>query len=386
VYHYEPNAILALPISGFSDDVIFQAYKAIYEMIELKGFVIRFNIMDNQASKVIKKFLTPKQCELMLVEPNNHRVNAAERAIQTFKDHFVSALATTDSDFPLQLWDRLTQQVVTTLNLLRPSRIDPTKSAYEALHGPYDWNRFPLAPPGCKAIIYEAPESRTSWGSRGTDVWYLGPLLDHYRCNHYFVPETQAYRISKSAELFPQHCQVPFFLWNEHLQEVLDELVTTLQEMKPNKRTRVLTKLINIIDTSSRDQDARTITVPAHNWMLPEGDIQRHPYVQPSTPPAEQRVDADMKEQRVAHPMWRITDAPPIITAPNPTDPRQLKKTARTHSRLTCHNIPRSTPPISSMWGSVVALRHQKLQPYQPLAHKGRQETKPKQVLQPPRK
>ena len=63
VYHYESNAILALPISGFSDDVIFQAYKAIYEMIESKGFVIRFNIMDNQASKVIKKFLTPKQCE-----------------------------------------------------------------------------------------------------------------------------------------------------------------------------------------------------------------------------------------------------------------------------------------------------------------------------------
>jgi hypothetical protein len=138
VYHYESNAILALPISVFSDDVIFRAYKEIYEMIESKGFVIRFNVMDNQASKVIKQFLTPKQCELMLVEPNNHRVNAAEHAIQTFKDHFVSALATTDSDFPLQLRDQLTQQVETTLNLLRPSRINPTKSAYEALHGPYD--------------------------------------------------------------------------------------------------------------------------------------------------------------------------------------------------------------------------------------------------------
>jgi hypothetical protein len=103
VYHYKFNAILALPISGFGDDVIFRAYKEIYEMIESKGFVIRFNVMDNQASKVIKKFLIPKQCELMLVEPNNHHVNAAERAIQTFKDHFVSALATTDSDFPLQL-------------------------------------------------------------------------------------------------------------------------------------------------------------------------------------------------------------------------------------------------------------------------------------------
>jgi hypothetical protein len=56
--------------------------------------------MDNQASKVIKKFLTPKQCELMLVEHNNHHVNAAEHAIQTFKDHLVSALATTASENP----------------------------------------------------------------------------------------------------------------------------------------------------------------------------------------------------------------------------------------------------------------------------------------------
>jgi hypothetical protein len=54
-------------------------------MIESKGFIIRFNVMDNQASKVIQRFLTLKQCELMLVEPNNHQVNAAERAIQTFK-------------------------------------------------------------------------------------------------------------------------------------------------------------------------------------------------------------------------------------------------------------------------------------------------------------
>ncbi len=63
VYHYKSNAILALPILGFSDKIIFRAYKQIYEMIESKGFVIRFNVMDNQASKVIKKFLTPKQCD-----------------------------------------------------------------------------------------------------------------------------------------------------------------------------------------------------------------------------------------------------------------------------------------------------------------------------------
>ncbi len=152
----------------------------------------------------------------MLVKPNNHRVNAAERAIQTYKAHFISALDTTDSNFLLQLWDCLTPQVEATLNMLRPSRIDPSMSAYEAVHGPYDWNCFPLTPPGCKAVIYKAPKLWGSWASHGTDAWYVGPLLEHYQCNHYFVPNTRAYRVSCSAKLFPQHCQVPFLLWNEN--------------------------------------------------------------------------------------------------------------------------------------------------------------------------
>ena len=69
----------------------------------LQGYKIKLNVIDNQCTKQIKKFLTEKDCELMLVEPHNHHVNAAGRAIQTFKNHFISALATTDSKFPLQL-------------------------------------------------------------------------------------------------------------------------------------------------------------------------------------------------------------------------------------------------------------------------------------------
>jgi hypothetical protein len=159
VYHYESNAILALPISGLDDNTIFAAYKTQVEFLESKGYKIKINVMDNQCTKQIKKFLTEKDYELMLVEPHNHRVNAAERAIQTFKDHFISALATTDSEFPLQLWDKLTSQVENTLNLMRASRINTNISAYEALRGPYNWNRFPLAPPGCKAIIYKSPDA-----------------------------------------------------------------------------------------------------------------------------------------------------------------------------------------------------------------------------------
>ncbi len=146
VYHNKTNAILALPISGFSNKIIFAAYKHQYEMLESKGHVIRLNVMDNRASQTIKKFLTKNQCKLMLVEPHNHRVNAAERAIQTFKDHFVHALATNDSKFPLPLWDRLAPQVENALNMLRLLRINPKVLVYEAVHGPYVWNQFPLVP------------------------------------------------------------------------------------------------------------------------------------------------------------------------------------------------------------------------------------------------
>jgi hypothetical protein len=111
VYHYKSNAIMALPIANFMDECILAAYKQQFKLLKLKGHKIKLHVMDNQASKVIKKYLTLQNCNLMLIEPNNHRVDAAKQAIQPFKAHFISALATTDSKFPLQLWDRLTPQV-----------------------------------------------------------------------------------------------------------------------------------------------------------------------------------------------------------------------------------------------------------------------------------
>lgn len=236
LYHYETNAILATPIAGLDDKSIFNAYKTQFEMLEAKGYKPKVNVMDNQATKYIKKFLTEKECKLQLVEPHNHRVNAAERAIQTFKDAFIATLATTDSEFPLQLWDRLAPQVQDTLNLLRASRTHPDISAYEALNGPYDWGRYPLAPPGCKAVIYESPATHGSWAARGTDAWFLGPSKDHYRCNLFYVPETRAYRISGSAELFPQHCQLPNMSPHEHLEALTDELKNEARKAGTNPK------------------------------------------------------------------------------------------------------------------------------------------------------
>jgi hypothetical protein len=51
VYHYKSNAILALPIAGLDDKMVFDTYKIAIDELALKGFKLKFNIMDNQATK-----------------------------------------------------------------------------------------------------------------------------------------------------------------------------------------------------------------------------------------------------------------------------------------------------------------------------------------------
>jgi hypothetical protein len=105
MYHYKTNAIFAKPIPGLDLHSILDAYKKNFEFLVSKIYTPKINVMDNQATKVIKSYLTPQQCRLQLIKPGNHRINAAEQAIQTFKNRFISTLGTTDVDFPIQLWD-----------------------------------------------------------------------------------------------------------------------------------------------------------------------------------------------------------------------------------------------------------------------------------------
>ena len=180
IYYYKTNAILETPIPGLDSASILDAYKKNFQYLESKGYKPKLNVMDNQATKVIKAYLNPRHAKLQLVKPHNHSGNAAERAIQTFKNQFIGALCTTDSNFPVQLWDKLAPQVQDSINLLHQSCINPNQSACKALEGPYNWNRYPMAPPGMKAIINNNADSRASWVPHGLNAWLIGPSKDHY--------------------------------------------------------------------------------------------------------------------------------------------------------------------------------------------------------------
>ena len=131
-------------------------------------------VLDNEISTDLQAAFEKNDTNFQLVPPNSHQRNLAERAIQTWKNHFKAGMATTDPKFPLSEWDRLIHQANITINLLRTSRSNPALSAYSYVFGKFDFSATPLAPPGTKVISYIDPKVRKTWELNG--VW-VGTLV-----------------------------------------------------------------------------------------------------------------------------------------------------------------------------------------------------------------
>ncbi len=182
LYDYDSNAILAEPMKSRSAQHMVQAYTKLHTYLVDRDLNPQLQKLDNEASRALKRSIRQKGIDYQLVPPHIHRRNAAERAIQTFKNHFIACLSTTNKKFPLHLWDRILPQAITTLNLLRTSRLNPRLSAEDHLNGTFDFNCTPLAPLGTKVIIHKKPAARRSWAPHGLDGWYIGHAPEHYRC------------------------------------------------------------------------------------------------------------------------------------------------------------------------------------------------------------
>ena len=120
-------------------------------------------------SRSSQKKIMQERVDYQLVPQNLLRNNAAEKAIGTFKDYFVSILCSCNLNFPMHLWYRLVAQATTTLNLLRNSKNNPRISAEAQLSGEFDYNAMILAPVGHKVVIYENPEKRKIWAPHEVD-------------------------------------------------------------------------------------------------------------------------------------------------------------------------------------------------------------------------
>ena len=89
MYHYDPNVIWGLPLKKRNDVDIVEAWTTLNNMFTKGGFKPNFFMFDNEFSGDFCAALEDENITLQLVTPHMHRNNPAERAIQTWKDHFL---------------------------------------------------------------------------------------------------------------------------------------------------------------------------------------------------------------------------------------------------------------------------------------------------------
>ena len=86
-YEYRSNAILVRVLREQKAESLLKAFQSVYNHFTQRGFKPKLNVMDNQCSEKVQDFINKNNTDIQLVNPDDHRVNAAERAIQTWKNY-----------------------------------------------------------------------------------------------------------------------------------------------------------------------------------------------------------------------------------------------------------------------------------------------------------
>lgn len=100
VYDYDCNGILIEPMKNRTADSILKAFTAIHARLVATGLRPQLHRLDSECSEASKSFLGKETINFQLVPPSVHRRNAADRAICTFKNHFVPCTSGTSWCFP----------------------------------------------------------------------------------------------------------------------------------------------------------------------------------------------------------------------------------------------------------------------------------------------
>ena len=111
MYDYDSNAILVEGITSRGKTELLRAYTILLQRLQQAGMHPKIQRMDNEVSDIFNKTflqtqniaveLTPAHVHRRNAATHVHRRNAAERAIRTWKNHFLAGLASLNPRFPL---------------------------------------------------------------------------------------------------------------------------------------------------------------------------------------------------------------------------------------------------------------------------------------------
>ena len=100
----DSNNIMAEPMKSRKASELTTVYAKIQKMLTFRGLKPNPHILDNKCSQTLINFMLSVDENYQLVYPHIHRRDAEERAIQTFKNHFISGLSSVHKLFPMHLW------------------------------------------------------------------------------------------------------------------------------------------------------------------------------------------------------------------------------------------------------------------------------------------
>ena len=205
------NYILLEPMRSRDQAEFVNAYSRGTDFFTCHGISPQHEQLNNETFRSLERYFATHEPRIHIqdVSPHNHRANIAVRAIRTWKNHFISILSTVDPTFPLDVWDLLLPQSELTINLLRSSYFCPHTSAWHALHGSYNFNHEPIAPPRIRITCFETPLQRASWAPHGIDGNYVGPSFNHHRCFKVHLPRTGASRDTAQRGIHPLYTHYP---------------------------------------------------------------------------------------------------------------------------------------------------------------------------------
>ena len=220
----DSSGILVEPMKSRKDAEMIRAYNTLMSRLHSAGIVPQKHVLDNEISTAMKALIQDQyKMKYELVPPGCHRRNAAEVAIRNFKAHFLSVLAGVADDFPPSLWDKLLPQTEITLNLLRQSNATPTISAYAHMNGPFDYNKMPLAPMGCKVQVHEKTDKRGTWAFHSVDGWYIATSPEHYRTHRCHIKATHSDRLSDTVQFQHKSITNPTVTHADKLMQAIDD-------------------------------------------------------------------------------------------------------------------------------------------------------------------
>ena len=393
-YHCDSGSILAACFKSRQDIHRLAAYNSIMARIKQRGFDVDLQILDNEASQAYKDLITNKWgAKFQLVPPHMHRRNAAERAIRTFKAHFLAILAGVSADFPRYLWDLLVPQAEMTLNFLRQSPLNPKISAWEYFNGPFNYDATPLGPLGSRLLAHRKPGVRNSWDFRAEDGWGIGVSLDHYRCQRYVARDTHEEKVTDTCSFRHPSMERPQPTAADRLQHGMLKLADALTDAPPRAPDAQLEALEKLQAAFQRwitpAAEVPPPSGPPASSVAPARAPRRSPRLNPpprappTSSPRVQPAEEPARPPRVPNPP---EPAPPprVVVPPPPAQPPRVATAPRPVPPPPPAQPGPSPPPVAEEDEPVARrTRAQKRPADEPVARRTRAQTRPTVVPDP---